>query len=146
MEETYIFEPPRWNGTAFHISVIGILAIAIGWLMLQSSNAELGPAFVFYLLGALVLALPVPLFAYRLYALWRGMYVLERDGVRLQWGLRVEDIPISDILWVYRAEEVNFSPSLPVFHWPFYIMHCSVPAHLPSRGCRTPRNRPLDRP
>jgi hypothetical protein len=118
MEEFYTFEPPRWNGTAFHISVIGILAIAVGWLMLQASSAQLGPDFVLYLLGALVLAAPIPLFAYRLYSLWRSTYVLARDGVRLRWGLRLEDIPISEIMWVYRADEVEFTPALPILRWP----------------------------
>ena len=118
MEDTYTFEPPRGNGTAFHISVIGILGIAVGWLMVRASSAQLGPDFVFYLLGALALAAPIPLFSYRLYSLWRSTYVVARDGMRLRWGLRVEDIPISDILWVYRADEVEFSPSLPLLRWP----------------------------
>ena len=64
------------------------------------------------------LAAPLPLFTYRLYSLWRSTYVVARDGMRLRWGLRVEDIPISDILWVYRADEVEFSPSLPLLRWP----------------------------
>jgi hypothetical protein len=44
---------------------------------------------------------------YRLYALWGAYYVVERDGIRLHWGLRVEDIPIKSVQWIYTIAEVQ---------------------------------------
>jgi hypothetical protein len=50
-------------------------------------------------LGGAALIL-LPLLAYRLYALNRSYYSLDRDRLTLKWGLRIEQIPISDIEWI----------------------------------------------
>jgi hypothetical protein len=66
----------------------------------------LGPAFLVFLLLALALAAPVPVLLYRAFALYKASYQLEPDGIRLNWGLRVEEIPIDAILWVRQVEEL----------------------------------------
>jgi hypothetical protein len=43
---------------------------------------------------------PLPFLVYRLYALTRANYILDRDKLTLLWGLRVEQIPVSDVEWV----------------------------------------------
>ena len=71
-----------------------------------AGRAPLGPLFLVYLLGAITVAAPTPLLAYRAFGLSRSHYVIERDGIRLKWGFREEDIPISEIEWVEYAEDL----------------------------------------
>jgi hypothetical protein len=79
----------------------------------------------------LAAAFGLPLLVYRLYALQTAVYSLQREGVRLRWGLRVEEIPISSILWVYPVEELNSSPPLPHLHWPGSVVGVR---HTPGGG------------
>jgi hypothetical protein len=55
---------------------------------------------------------------YRAYALSRAVYRLERDGLRLRWGLRAEDIPLPEIEWVRRAADLATDLPLPPMPWP----------------------------
>ncbi len=54
--------------------------------------------------------IPIPILVYRLYSLIRANYSLDRDQLTLTWGLRVEQIPVSDIEWV-RPLTAMASPS-----------------------------------
>jgi len=58
------------------------------------------------------------LFLYRGFALVQSGYTLDRDGLRLRWGLRGEDIPLPQIEWVRPAAELGFRLPLPFFQWP----------------------------
>jgi hypothetical protein len=49
---------------------------------------------------------PVPFLGYRAYALLRADYYIDRDSLAMLWGLRVEDIPLTDIEWVRPASDV----------------------------------------
>jgi hypothetical protein len=103
----YSFAPPRRLGMTLHAVAILILAAITGfgfWKLLQTS---IGPLFVIDLLLSLFSTSLIPLFIYRLYALWGAYYVIERDGVHLHWGLRAEDIPMKSIQWVYTSTEVQ---------------------------------------
>jgi hypothetical protein len=55
---------------------------------------------------------------YRAYALMRASYRLERDGLRLRWGLRAEDIPLPQVEWVRRASDLAVDLPLPPISWP----------------------------
>jgi len=59
---------------------------------------------------------------YRLYALTRASYWLGRETLRLVWGLRVEEIPISDIEWVRPASDLTTPLRLPLFSVPGAIL------------------------
>ena len=120
--EVIRFDPPRRRGVLFHLAVLIALLALAGWLFIQATQAELGPLFLFYLLGALFLAVPLPVFFSRLMALNRGYYLLERDGVRLRWGMRAEDIPMTDILWVRLGEGLLEPLSLPAPRWPGAVL------------------------
>jgi hypothetical protein len=66
-----------------------------------------------YLAVALLGFLPLPFLLYRLYSLSRADYQLGRDTLAIRWGLRVEDIPLSDIEWVRPAEDLTHPLRLP---------------------------------
>jgi hypothetical protein len=115
---TVRFDPPRRTGLIFHLAVILVLSALVVVLFTQATLAELGPVFLLYLLGALFLAVPLPVLVNRLYALNRSSYLIERDGIRLQWGFRLEDIPIDQVLWVRPAEDLEEPIILPRLRWP----------------------------
>jgi Bacterial PH domain len=53
------------------------------------------------------------LFLYRAYALMRADYILDRDSLELRWGLRDEDIPLTDIEWLRPASDLTTPLRLP---------------------------------
>lgn len=112
------FYPPRRQGLFFHLGVILVLGIVVVLLFLQATKAALGLLFLLYLLGALFLAVPIPLLAYRSFALIRSHYELERNGIRLQWGFRAEDIPMTKVLGVRIEEDLERPVTLPRLRWP----------------------------
>jgi hypothetical protein len=61
---------------------------------------------------------PIPFFAYRIFALYRGSYEIDRDSLAIRWGLRVEDIPLSDIEWMRPAEDLTNPLRLPALPLP----------------------------
>lgn len=113
---------------------MGIIVQASACLVLLGASAadfslalrsEVGAVFLLYLLFALAILAPLPIVAYRLYALLGARYILDRDGLRLKWGLRSEDLPLGEIEWIRPAAEVTaLIPSaprhlpLPWLHWP----------------------------
>lgn len=122
MSETNFFYPSHRFGLIFH--AIAILALVVGgaWSLWQATQAEVGPTFLLYLLPTLLALAMVPVLAYRAYALWRASYSLERDGIRLRWGLREEVIPMDVVGWVRPANEVGFSLPLPRMRWPGAVL------------------------
>jgi hypothetical protein len=82
----------------FFLTIIGVFGL---W---QASLAESGPTFLIYLTSALIAIAFIPGLIYRIYALQRASYTLASDGISLYWGLRREDIPINQVLWVGLAE------------------------------------------
>lgn len=117
-EETMRFYPPRKRGMWFHIGAMALLAALSGGLLSLALKAALGLGFLLYMLGALSLAVPILPLAYRLFALMRSSYEISREGVRLQWGLRVEDLPVGAIEWVETMDNLEGELILPRLHWP----------------------------
>jgi hypothetical protein len=118
----YIFTPFRRTGLIVH--TLATLGLAGGcgvciWLALQQ---QVGADFVLLILAALLLFAPLPVVAYRGYALLTAQYSLERDGLRLRWGLRAEDIPLPDVEWVRPATDLAFDLPLPRFSMPGAIL------------------------
>lgn len=106
MEGTYFFNPPRRQGLILQAATALLLALFCGWSLWRAFQSALGPVFLGFLLLSLVLAAPIPMLIYRAYALYKASYRLERDGLRLSWGLRVEDIPMDTVLWVRPVQEL----------------------------------------
>lgn len=116
------FPPPRRRGMLVHAGLLTALAILSGWGFLNLSRAGVGPAFVAFLLVGVISFLPIPLLAYRAYALLRADYILDRDRLEIRWGLRDEAIPLSDIEWVRPAEDLTTPLRLPVAPLPGAVL------------------------
>jgi hypothetical protein len=123
-----IFEPARRWGTVFQAAAITLLLSASAWGIWQAARAEIGPVFILYTLPAFISVILVPLLVYRLYALWSAYYHIERDGMRLRWGFRIEDIPIGSVLWISRAADLEQRLPLPWLLWPGSVIGTR---HLP---------------
>ncbi len=122
MSDVFVFQPHRRWGVVFHLAaILAVSAAGIAGLGL-AARASIGPVFLLFLLPGLIAVVVVPALAYRLYALQNAAYTLERDGIRLRWGLRVEEIPIEDILWVHPITELATHLPLPRLRWPGAIL------------------------
>ncbi len=122
MDERYHYGPPRRQGLIFHAG-LSLIVLAIGaWGLRQAFQSNFGLPFLLYLIPPIMAALLLPLIAYRAYALWRAYYTLERNGLHLHWGARVEDIPMQSILWVRSSNDPQLATigalPLPIVRWP----------------------------
>lgn len=122
MRAPVIFEPARGLGIVFHIFVILLLVGVSVWGIWQASRSAISPSFLLYLLPLLVAFVLVPLLAYRLYSLLGAYYHLERDGLRLRWGLRIEDIPTNDVVWISMDSDLDRRLPLPILRWPGSVL------------------------
>lgn len=113
-----VFTPARRFGLVFHLGVISALLVLSVWGLWRAAYASIGPVFLLYLVPTLAAVVLVPLLGYRAYALYTAGYTLERDGLRLRWGLRVEDIPMDQLTWVGQAAEFPEPVRLPWPRWP----------------------------
>ena len=117
-----VFRPPRLIGLIVHGAAIVACAAASLWGLWRALHTHIGPLFLLYLLPALLLAALVPNLVYRAYALWRAVYVVERDGLRLKWGLLAEDIPMDQVLAVQLAAEADGDLPLPWLRLPGAVL------------------------
>ncbi|BAJ62878.1 PH domain-containing protein [Anaerolinea thermophila] len=122
MELPALFTPPRRYGLIFLSLVTLILTGAGGLSIALSTSQQEQSRFTGLLLFGVILLVPVPLILYALYSLLRGQYILEREGLRLRWGLRAEDIPMSHIEWVRPMKELGFRVPLPLLRFPGAVL------------------------
>jgi len=116
------FTPPRRRALWFHaLAAIGFLVISTGSLVFALQQ-QVGGFFAILLLVSLASFIPLPVVLYRAYALYNASYVLERDGLRIRWGLRAEDIPLNQIEWVRPVSDLGFSLPLPPLSFPGAIL------------------------
>lgn len=107
------FSPPRRRGVIFYLGVALLLLGLCGFLLLLAMEQPSSGCFALALLGGVLLFLPIPFILYSVYALLRARYIIDRDGLRLRWGLRSEDIPLTDVQWVRPASELASSLTIP---------------------------------
>ena len=107
------YPPTKRLGLLIHILLVLFLSALSAWGFWNLTRAEVGPNFVIFLLDGLLALVPVPLFAYRAYALQRADYILDRDSLELRWGLRGENIPLTDIEWLRPASDLTTPLRLP---------------------------------
>lgn len=117
-----VFPPTRRTGIIVHIAALLLLGAGVGISLWLAFQQPVGARFVLLILLGVVLFVPLPVVAYRGYALLTARYSIERDGLRLRWGLRAEDIPLPDIEWVRPASDLAFDLPLPRLSWPGAIL------------------------
>jgi hypothetical protein len=116
------FPPSRQRGLVIHLVVtivLGAISLLALWL---TFHTQVGLLFTFYLLLFFATAVPTPILTYRAYALTRSNYLLDRNSLRLVWGLRVEDIPVTDVEWVRPVAGLLAPINLPWFRLPGGIL------------------------
>ena len=116
------FPPAKQFGLILHALIILLLAGASIWGFSNLTNARVGPMFVSYLLTGILAFAPIPFLGYRAYALFKADYYIDRDSLAILWGLRVEDIPLTDIEWVRPASDLTHPLSLPRFRLPGAVL------------------------
>ena len=107
------FPPPKRRGLIIHGFMLFVLTIIAILGFVNLSGAEVGPTFLISLLVSLAAFTPIPFFVYRAYALWRADYHMDRDSLAIHWGLREEDIPLTDIEWIRPANDLTHPLTLP---------------------------------
>lgn len=130
MTEQQVFRPPKNPGFLLHVLLAIVLVAGIVVMMIQIFSRPVGWPLVLYLLGSLVLIALLPFVAYRGYALLHASYIIERDGLRVRWGLRAEDIPLTEVLWVREATDLTVPLRLPRFSMPGAILGESSHAEI----------------
>lgn len=116
------FPPSKRVGLALHIGLLLASASLSLWGFWNLGRSTVGPNLVVFLLDGLLALVPLPLFAYRAYALWRADYILDRDSLELRWGLRDEDIPLTDIEWMRPAGDLPTPLRLPWLPMPGAVL------------------------
>jgi hypothetical protein len=116
------FPPAKQFGLILHVVLILALAGASIWGFVNLTNAQVGPMFVSYLLIGILAFAPIPFLGYRAFALFKADYYIDRDSLAILWGLRLEDIPLTDIEWVRPASDLTNPLSLPAFRLPGAVL------------------------
>jgi len=125
MAEKQEFQPSRTTGIVLHVLILVVLLAGITLLVILAFSQPVGWSLILYLLGALALVALLPIVAYRGYALLHAAYTLERDGLRVRWGLRSEDLPMTEVLWVRQAVDLVQPLKLPRFSMPGALLGAS---------------------
>ncbi len=112
------FLPKRRTGLIFHAIITAVLAVTGGFSLFYALQSPSGSTIIGWYLAAIMLLLPVAFFVYRAYSLLQARYLLDRDGLRIRWGLRGEDIALPDVEWIRPANELGYSLRLPFVRFP----------------------------
>lgn len=128
MDTSQWFYPPRRKGTFFHVLVLAGLTGTAGWSIWGISQADIVSELIPHLAVLAADLILLPLFFYRLYALHRAHYHLERGSLHLQWGWRQETLPLDQIEWVHPYENLENPPRPPLLHWPGAVIGTRKPA------------------
>jgi len=116
------FPPAKQFGLILHGLLISVLTGISVWALSNLTRAQVGPEFVSSLLTAILAFAPVPLLGYRAFALFKADYYIDRDSLAILWGLRIEDIPLTDIEWVRPASDLTHPLSLPPLRLPGAVL------------------------
>ena len=115
------FPPPR-RGLSLQITLIIVLATFSALFALLASREPIGLRFSVYILVAALAFFPLPFLVYWLYSLNRANYSLDRDKLTITWGLRTEQIPVSEVEWVRPMSTMVTPLPLPFFRLPGAIL------------------------
>ena len=110
--------PPIRRGQALHAFLVFFLSALTAVFVWLATRQPIGLLFTVFVALATFAFLPIFVIAYRWYALTHSNYSLDRDKLTLTWGLRSEQIPISNIEWVRPPAALAGPLPLPVFRLP----------------------------
>lgn len=113
-----IYKPAVRKGLLLHLPVTLILFAGSVILFILAFQEKYGAYFILFFVVALLLLVPVVFLAYRIFALLRASYQIDRNGLKLHWGLRSEGIPSPDIQWVISVSQITFELPLPRLAFP----------------------------
>jgi hypothetical protein len=116
------FPPAKRTGAIVHGLILAALALLSAWSFIGVASTQVGLTLTSYLLAAILAFIPIPYFSYRLYSLSRADYQLGRDSLGIHWGLRHEEIPLSDIEWVRPASDLTNPLRLPFLPLPGSVL------------------------
>jgi len=125
------YTPPRRKGYILYAGLTLLLLGLSGFLLIFALDQQSSGFFALALLGAVIALIPIPFILYATYSLLRAKYILDREGLKLRWGLRVIDIPMPDIEWVRMAN--SSQTALPTPAWSFSGLMRGV-RHSPDLG------------
>ena len=126
MEKRIEHRPDRTRGLAVHLGLILVNTAISGYFLYLAFATDLRGVFILYLLLSIITALPMPFLLYQAFALVRAKYVISRNGIAIQWGLRTEDIPIGDIEWIRLPQDFVKTINPPAFRLPGAVLANSM--------------------
>ncbi|MFH2038028.1 MAG: PH domain-containing protein [Chloroflexota bacterium] len=116
------YPPFRQRGYSIHILTMILFVAILTVCFWQATTYKSGFGLILWGLACLLSFLPLPFLTYRVYALNRGDYLLDRETLTIRWGLRLEQIPVSDVDWVRSAFDLTTPLRLPPFSMPGAIL------------------------
>ena len=116
------FTPIRRRGFLLQSGAVLLNITVVAFLAIQALQQQVRGFFILFLIAAVITFIPLPLVLYRLFALMRSLYRVDREGFYLQWGLRTEDIPMGDVDWVRLLSDLPYTLKLP----PLSVPGCVV--------------------
>jgi len=114
------FPPPR-RGRTLQVSLIILFTVLAVLFAVLASQEPIGLRFTIYILAAALAFFPLPFLAYAFYTLYRANYSIDREKLTLVWGLRAEQIPVSEVEWARPLEALASTLALPLIHLPGVI-------------------------
>lgn len=114
--------PPLRRGLTLQVILVIVATVLTALFAVLASQEPIGLRFTIYILVAAFAFFPLPFLSYWLYSLNRANYSLDREKLTLTWGLRVEQIPVSEVEWVRPMESLASPLALPFVRLPGAIM------------------------
>lgn len=118
MNGNFEFRPVWRKGLILHVVLSVLFAGGGGFLIWLAFQQQIGGILILCLFGALLFIGALTFVVYRGYALLHARYTIEREGLRIQWGLRREDIPLTEIEWVRPVNELMTAVKTPGLSMP----------------------------
>ena len=115
MDQKIEHRPSIRQGFIAHLGILLIILAVSGYLLWLAIFQQIRGVFILYLIASILSFLPFPFILYRLISLLRAKYIISRNGVSFQWGLSTEDIPITEIEWIRRPEDLAIKLPVPRF-------------------------------
>jgi hypothetical protein len=112
------YPPNRQRGYTLHFFLILLLVAILSLCIWQAFRLNTETGLILWSLAAVGAFFPLTILIYRMYALSRGDYLLDRETLTIRWGLRKELIPVSDVEWVRPVGDLTHQVRLPLFSMP----------------------------